>query len=210
MIGSSARRRRSQARPSSGLRKTRAGVCYVTTAQRRRPGGDLSANQLPIPPASLIQQLVELYLSMILEVIPILTVIDRRLVAGYARHLRSLNWHVERAAVRDPLRLGAGTPCRLDRFCLGDIAAHSADVCAPGAVSQWGPWKEHDKFDITSIIANFDHPLLVLLNISILQAFSNYVSRSDVSFPYGAEHLASLISDIALLRLHMKIIARQG
>jgi hypothetical protein len=93
---------------------------------------------------------------------------------------------------------------------MGDIAAHSACVCALGAASQWGPRKEHDKFGITSIIANFDHPPLVLLNISILQAFSNYVSSSDVSFPCGAEHLASLILDIALLRLHVKIIARQG
>jgi hypothetical protein len=45
--------------------------------------------------------------------------------------------------------------------------------------------------------------------IILLQAFSNYVSSSDVSFPCGAEHLASLILDVALLRLHMKIIARQ-
>jgi hypothetical protein len=92
---------------------------------------------------------------------------------------------------------------------LGDIATHSGDVVHSARLTRCGPRKEHDKFGITSLIANFDNPLLVLLNVTILHAFLNYFFSAGVSFPCGAEHLASVILDIALLRLHMKIIPRQ-
>jgi hypothetical protein len=32
-----------------------------------------------------------------------------------------------------------------------------------GMLNQWGPRKKHDKLGIPSIIANFDHPLDVIL-----------------------------------------------